>query len=98
VGELWMLGAQLLFFAMPVMYSISFLGERYQKIIILNPVAQVMQDIRRIIMGPKMDPQTIAAVYGFREARGIPTVIAIGTFVLGLVLFQRDAKNFAERV
>jgi hypothetical protein len=37
-------------------------------------------------------------VYGFREARGIPTVIAIGTFVLGLVLFQRDAKNFAERV
>jgi ABC-2 type transport system permease protein len=98
VGQLWELGAQLLFFAMPVMYSISFLGEQWQKIIILNPVAQVMQDIRRIIMGPQLDPQTIAAVWGSREARVIPSVIALGTFVLGLVLFQKDSKNFAERV
>jgi ABC-2 type transport system permease protein len=98
VGQLWELGAQLLFFAMPVMYSISFLGARYQKIIILNPVAQVMQDIRRIILGPELDPQTIAAVYGFREARLIPSAIALGSFVLGLVLFQKDSKNFAERV
>jgi ABC-2 type transport system permease protein len=98
VGEIWGLAAQLLFFAMPVMYSISFLGGPYQKIIILNPVAQVMQDIRRIVMGAELDPQTIAAVYGFREARVIPSAIAMGIFVLGLVLFQRDSKNFAERV
>jgi len=98
VGQLWDLGAQLLFFAMPVMYSISSLGERWQKIIILNPVAQVMQDIRRIVMGPQLDPQTIAAVWGSREARIIPTLIAVGTFAMGLALFQRDSKNFAERV
>jgi ABC-2 type transport system permease protein len=98
VGQLWDLGAQLLFFAMPVMYSISFLGEQWQKIIILNPVAQVMQDIRRIIMGPALDPQTIAAVWGTREARVIPSLIALGTFALGLILFQKDSKNFAERV
>jgi ABC-2 type transport system permease protein len=98
VGQLWDLGAQLLFFAMPVMYSISFLGEEWQKIIILNPVAQVMQDIRRIIMGPELDPQTIAAVWGSREARVVPTVIALGMFALGLLLFQKDSKNFAERV
>jgi ABC-2 type transport system permease protein len=98
VGQLWELGAQLLFFAMPVMYSISFLGERWQKIIILNPVAQVMQDIRRIIMGPALDPQTIAAVWGSREARLVPTAIALGAFALGLVLFHKDSKNFAERV
>lgn len=98
IGQLWELGAQLLFFAMPVMYSISFLGEQYQKIVILNPVAQVMQDIRRIILGPSLDPQTIAAVYGFREARVVPAVVALGTFALGLALFQKDSKNFAERV
>ncbi len=83
---------------MPVMYSISFLAERYQKIIMLNPGAQVMQDIRRIIMGPALDPQTIAAVYGFREARAIPVAIAVGTLLVGLLLFQKDSKNFAERV
>jgi len=98
VGQLWELGAQLLFFAMPVMYSISFLGAPWQKIIILNPVAQVMQDIRRIIMGPELDPQTIAAVWGFREARVVPAAIALAAFVFGLLLFQKDSKNFAERV
>jgi ABC-2 type transport system permease protein len=98
VGQLWELAAQLLFFAMPVMYSISFLGSQWQKIIILNPVAQVMQDIRRIIIGPALDPQTIAAVWGSREARIIPTMIALGTFAVGLLMFQKDSKNFAERV
>jgi ABC-2 type transport system permease protein len=98
VGQIWDLVAQLLFFAMPVMYSISFLSERYQKIIMLNPAAQVMQDIRRIIMGPELNPQTIAAVYGSREARLIPLAIALGMFLVGLVVFQRDSKNFAERV
>jgi ABC-2 type transport system permease protein len=98
VGQLWDLGAQLLFFALPVMYSISFLSTPYQKVVMLNPVAQVMQDIRRIILGPELDPQTIAAVWGFREARAIPAAIAVGTFVVGLLLFQKDSKNFAERV
>jgi ABC-2 type transport system permease protein len=98
IGQLWELAAQLFFFALPVMYSISLLGHRYQEIVMLNPVAQVMQDIRRIILGAQLDPQTIAAVYGFREARALPAVIAIGTFVVGLLLFQKDSKNFAERV
>ena len=98
IGQLWELAAQLLFFALPVMYSIALLGPRYQKIVVLNPVAQVMQDIRRIILGPELDPQTIAAVYGFREARAIPAAIAVGTFIVGLLLFQKDSKNFAERV
>jgi ABC-2 type transport system permease protein len=98
IGQLWELAAQLLFFALPVMYSISLLGPVYQKVVMVNPVAQVMQDIRRIILGPELDPQTIAAVYGFREARAIPLAIAIGTFVVGLLLFHKDSKNFAERV
>lgn len=98
IGQIWDLVASVLFFAMPVMYSIAFLPARYQKIIMLNPGAQVMQDIRRIILGPALDPQTIAAVWGSREARVIPTALAIGTFLLGLFLFQKDSKNFAERV
>jgi ABC-2 type transport system permease protein len=98
VGQIWDLVAQVLFFALPVMYSISFLSERYQKIVMMNPAAQVMQDIRRIIMGPELNSQTTAAVFGSPEARLIPVAIAIGAFLLGLILFQRDSKNFAERV
>ena len=98
IGQLWELASQLLFFALPVMYSISLLGGPYQKIVMLNPVAQVMQDIRRIVLGPELDPQTIAAVYGFRAARALPAAIAIGVFIIGLVLFQKDSKHFAERV
>lgn len=98
IAQIWDLVASLLFFALPVMYSITFLSERYQKLVLLNPAAQVMQDIRRIIMGPALDSQTIAAVYGMREARLIPAGIAVSTFAIGLLLFQRDSKNFAERV
>jgi len=97
IAQIWDLVASVLFFAMPVMYSISFLAERYQKIILLNPAAQVMQDIRRIIMGPALNPQTIAAVYGSREARLIPTAIAVMSLLIGVLLFQKDSKHFAER-
>jgi ABC-2 type transport system permease protein len=98
VGQMWDLLAQILFFAMPVMYSIAFLSERYQKIVMINPAAQVMQDVRRIIMGPELEPQTITAVYGTPAARLIPMAISLGVFLVGIVAFQKDSKNFAERV
>lgn len=98
IAQIWELAAQLLFFAMPVMYSISFLPHHIQRIVLLNPVAQVMQDIRRLIMGDQMAGQTIAAVYLDPSARLLPMAIALGTLLLGLWLFQRESPDFAQRV
>jgi ABC-2 type transport system permease protein len=99
IAPLWDLVAQLLLFAMPVMYSITVMPYRVQQLLLLNPVAQVMQDVRAIILdddGSTSQSETIAGVYGAEAWRLLPVAIAVGLFVVGLRLFRRSAPKFAE--
>jgi ABC-2 type transport system permease protein len=98
IAQIWDLTAQLLFFATPVMYSIVFLPKWAQKIVLLNPTAQVMQDVRRLILGDQMQNATIGWVYFTPWARLIPFTIAVLTCILGVWMFQRNAPKFAEQV
>lgn len=98
IGQLWDLSAQLLLFAMPVMYSISFMPPRVQKLLVMNPVAQVLQDIRYVILGPDRGPETIAGIYGGAEWRLVPIGFALVLLAIGLYVFRRESPFFAERI
>jgi len=98
IAQLWELVAQLFIFATPIMYPVSILPTWAARISYLNPFTQVMQDIRALMVGVGGERDaTVAGVYG-STGRLIPIAIAVGTLVIGLVLFQRDAPRFAERV
>ena len=97
VVQLWELGMQLLLFASPVMYPVSFLPEWAQKIAFLNPFVQVMQDVRALLLGPNEALETASDVLG-TAGHLLPIAIAFGTFAFGVLIFQRDAPRLPEMV
>jgi ABC-2 type transport system permease protein len=100
VVQIWELTAQLLFFASAIFYPIGILPVWAQRIAFLNPFVQVMQDVRRAVLGGPNGPNdaTAATVYGGAGGRLIPILIAVLLFVGALAFFRREGRYFAERV
>jgi ABC-2 type transport system permease protein len=95
IGPIWELVAQLLLFATPIMYPITILPEWAERLVMLNPFVQVLQDVRYIVLGPHAALGTLPTSVG----EHLPAVaIAFTTFVFGVLIHRRDAPHFAERV
>jgi ABC-2 type transport system permease protein len=98
VAQIWELGAQLFLFASPIMYPVTLLPEWAQRLALLNPFVQVVQDLRYVIVGSDAPLVIAADVLGGPIGHAVPIAIALATFLIGLVLFRRDAPRFAENV
>ncbi|HEX4519750.1 MAG TPA: ABC transporter permease [Gaiellaceae bacterium] len=88
VGQIWEVAISLLFFAAPIVYPITQLPPWAERIVSLNPLVQVMQDVRTIILGPGSAPI---------DSRFAPIVIAAALFAVAVWLFRRESPRFAER-
>lgn len=97
ISQIWELMSQLLVFATPVMYPITILPLWAIKLAYLNPLVQVMQDVRALVIGTTADYETITSVYG-AGARLIPIGISLAALIGGLLFFRREAPTFPERV
>lgn len=95
VLQVWDLTAQLLIFMTPIMYPVTILPDWAQKAVFLNPLVQVMQDIRAIVVGS--DVTLVTDVYG-AFGRLLPLTVTLVALGGGLLIFRRDAPRFAERV
>lgn len=100
IGQIWDLGAQLLLYATPIIYPIGFLPEWGRTLAFLNPITQVLQDVRAIVLYQDLAPNLITAndAFGSSFGRLIPLGITFAVFVTGLVLFKRQEPHFAEHV
>jgi ABC-2 type transport system permease protein len=100
VGQIWELVLQLVFYATPIIYPIGFLPPFARKIVFLNPLTQVLQDIRAVLLYPDIHPNklTVVDAFGSSAARLMPIGIAFATLVVGLVFFKHQEPWFAERV
>jgi ABC-2 type transport system permease protein len=96
VSYIWDVVAQGLFYATPILYPLSIVPENIQKLIILNPLAQIVQDFRFISV-TKVEP-TISTIYGTPWARLIPITITILMAVIASWYFRKRSKFFAEEV
>jgi ABC-2 type transport system permease protein len=99
IGQVWELSAQILMFASGVMYPIGILPQYAQRLFFVNPLVQVMQDIRHQLIGPT-GPQDLSAAQVFANAGGrlIPVAVAVAFFVVGLLVFRSESRYFAERI
>lgn len=102
ISYIWEVVLQALFYATPLLYPLSFVIDNYSllaaKILLLNPIAQIVQDLRTILVttstsGPEQ-------VYG--DSAWIARSISIGIVVLVLIIsrvyFSRHEKRFAEYI
>lgn len=97
IGHVWEVVLQVLFYATPIIYPMQIVPEHLRKIISLNPLTQIIQDLRSIAI----TPQTITAkqVFGSQViGRGLPLLIIIGLCLLSFWYFKVNSKKFAEEL
>jgi ABC-2 type transport system permease protein len=99
ISQVWELATQLLLYATPIIYPIGFLPEWARTIAFLNPITQILQDIRAIVLYQDLAPNRITAAdaFGFPAGRLIPVAITFAIFFGGLALFKHEEPWFAER-
>jgi ABC-2 type transport system permease protein len=97
MGQVWELASQLLFYASPIFYPITLLPLWAQKLELLNPFTQVMQDVRALVLYEEV-PATVTVEDVLGDfGRLIPITIALLIFAFGVGLFKRHEPWFAER-
>lgn len=98
INFIWEIIMQGLFYASIVLYPASMVLEAHQrvaKLLLLNPVAQAIQDVRHVLVSS--DYTTLMTVKGLAFSL-IPIVIAIVVFVLGAWFFRKRSASFAEDI
>lgn len=99
VGQIWELVSQLLFFASGVFYPIGILPVWAQKLAFLNPVVQIMQDARHVVLGGSSGPYDLTTADVYPVLGRLPPIAVLVTVLFGaFVLFRRESRYFAERV
>ncbi|CRH91861.1 ABC-2 type transporter [Chlamydia trachomatis] len=97
LGQIWEVVMQAGLYATPIIYSIGFVRERSvlaAKLIMLNPLAQIIQDARYILMDRANIP--IWQLSHNWMYILFPYVVPVFVFAIGLMVFNKNAKRFAE--
>jgi ABC-2 type transport system permease protein len=95
VSYIWEVIMQAAFYATPILYPLSIMPTYAQKILIMNPVAESIQQARYYLV----TPQTVTATTLFDNILVIvPTVLIIVIFIFGALYFKKVSKSFAENI
>ena len=98
VGSIWDVIIQALFYAIPIIYPVAMVAETSAwaaKVILLNPIAQVIQDVRWSLITTETTT-TIGFVGGWAECFAIGLVVIV--FVIGALIFRKRSHFFAEEI
>lgn len=96
VGYIWEVIIQAAFYATPILYPIAMIPLIAQKISLLNPMAQIIQDARYYLVTPAT--VTPATLYNNFVVQLVPIILTFLLFVVGSLYFRKNSKNFAEDV
>lgn len=94
-AHIWEVVLQVGFYAVPIIYPVTFIPESLKWVIMLNPVTQIIQDVRWSLIS--RDVNTTWTVMGIPLAY-ITIAIVVSIFIFGLWLFNKSSKNFAEEI
>jgi len=97
VSYIWEVVIQAGFYATPIIYPLTLITNvTFQKILLLNPMAQAIQDARYAVVTHQSP--TIHTVYESDLVRIIPISICVAFLIIGVWYFRKEAKNFAENI
>lgn len=96
IEPIWDVVTQLLFYGSPILYVISALPDSAERILLANPIAAVLTEMRHALLDP--DAPTAAAAIGGAPRLLIPAGIVVAVFALGLWVFHREAPRIAENL
>jgi ABC-2 type transport system permease protein len=94
LGYIWEVLLMLLFYASAVIFPVSLLSHQLQGIVDLNPIAQIVQDLRRSLVSPSI-PWS-AGILG--SSLVVPVVAVCLSMVAGMVVFARMSRGFGDQL
>jgi ABC-2 type transport system permease protein len=95
IAHIWEVFSQALFYATPILYPLSFVPETFGKIMMLNPLAQIIQDSRYILL--TKESGTVLGTLSLPICL-IPYTMPVFIFIIGYWVFQKEASRFAEEI
>ena len=99
IASIWEVLVQALFYAIPIIYPVTMVANSSQlaaKIILLNPIAQVIQDVRHNLV--TVETITSWNYLGHPGLALIPILLAAIVLLVGASYFRRKSRFFAEEV
>lgn len=97
VNYIWEVVLQAGFYLTPILYPLSLITSlTFQKLIMLNPLAQAIQDARYSVV--THETRTIYQVFDGGWYKFIPFIVVILIFFGGLKYFRKESKYFAENI
>lgn len=95
-SHIWDVVLQVLFYATPIIYSMSIVPESFVKFVAISPLTQIIQDIRAVMITPVT--LTSKEVFASQMGRMIPVLIVISLTIFAAWYFRRSSKDFAEEL
>jgi ABC-2 type transport system permease protein len=93
---IWQVTSQALFYATPVLYTLSFVPHQFRWLILLNPLTPIFLQARNWIIDPSA-PGAVAAAGG--ASRLLPAAaIFLALCALSVWVFRREAPRMAEEL
>lgn len=99
VGSIWEVLMQAMFYAVPIIYPISMVANSSMlaaKVMLLNPIAQVIQDIRFNLI--TKDTVTTWNYLNTWWIKVIPIILVAIILIVAALYFRKKSKYFAEEV
>lgn len=96
ISYVWEVMMQAAFYATPIIYPLALIPEKAQKIVLLNPLAQIIQDVRNVLVTPQT--VTLGDVYGSPIIWLFPFAIVLCVSVASMLFFRKRSRSFAEEV
>jgi ABC-2 type transport system permease protein len=93
---IWTVAAQVLFYATPILYPIGVVPETYWRLLFINPLAPIFEQVRVWMVEPGA-PTAVDVVGG---AAGLlpAAAIYVGVCIFAVWIFNRDAPRIAEEL
>jgi ABC-2 type transport system permease protein len=98
VSYIWDVLMQAGFYATPILYSLAQIAHAHHtvgRLLILNPMAQIIQDARYVLVTP-----TNATIHTLFPGRDwiwlVPITLSVAIAVVGSLYFRARSKHFAE--
>ena len=87
VSPVVQIGLQLWLYLTPVAYPLSAVPERYRAFFLANPLAGVVEGLRQVLVFGREPEWSVVS---------ISTALIVAIFVIGVVLFKKTDKYFAD--
>ena len=105
IGHIWDVVMQIWFYVTPIIYPLSQIinmsgfGLMVAKLmLIVNPMAQIIQDARYVLVTPQTETIWNTVGAGTPLLKIVPIVLSIGLFVVGVIVFRKHSRTFAEEL